>query len=280
MLFNGKSHQIFVQGSHWGEKLFSSCMEFTCLAGHVWKILEMSVKGVPDKLSRQRKTCRKCQRHLIWQKSFARHFVQWATKCFLCFELQYFNSLHEILDHCKTLDDVLNITWNDYAKVVQLWQNIIVGISLRQTLTSFRDKNKELDPWKYVLLFVYQWNMCLLDHTWDYWLTWNIIIIHRLSDIVVLLLWCRLKNGHKWFVTFYLLIVRKMMDQLKADRPHPHDYPQTPTDYRHTDNHLRLVMVVVALCCTRQTGELWQTNTRRDRRTDATKYIISLLCGR
>ena len=31
---------------------------------------------------------------------------------------------------------------------------------------------------------------------------------------------------------------------LKADRPHSRDYPQTPTDYRHTDNHLRLVMVV------------------------------------
>ena len=37
--------------------------------------------------------------------------------------------------------------------------------------------------------------------------------------------------------------------KLKADRPHPCDYPQTPTDYRCTDNHLRLVMVV-ALCCT------------------------------
>ncbi len=24
--------------------------------------------------------------------------------------------------------------------------------------------------------------------------------------------------------------------ELKADRPHPRDYPHTPTDYRHTDN--------------------------------------------
>ncbi len=24
---------------------------------------------------------------------------------------------------------------------------------------------------------------------------------------------------------------------LKANRPHPRDYLQTPTDYRHTDNH-------------------------------------------
>ncbi len=50
--------------------------------------------------------------------------------------------------------------------------------------------------------------------------------------------------------------------KLKADRPHPRDYPQMPTDYRHTDNHLRLVMVVVALT---------------DGQTDATNSIISLL---
>ncbi len=56
------------------------------------------------------------------------------------------------------------------------------------------------------------------------------------------------------------------MDITKADRPHPRNYPQTPTDCRHTDNHLRLVMVVVAHCCTRQsrapnidscTPEIW-----------------------
>ncbi len=40
---------------------------------------------------------------------------------------------------------------------------------------------------------------------------------------------------------------------LKADRAHPCDYPQTLTDYRHTDNYLRLVMVVVALCCHERT---------------------------
>ncbi len=27
--------------------------------------------------------------------------------------------------------------------------------------------------------------------------------------------------------------------KIKADRPHPHDYPQRSADYRHTDNHLR-----------------------------------------
>ncbi len=39
---------------------------------------------------------------------------------------------------------------------------------------------------------------------------------------------------------------------LKADRPHPRNYPLTPTDYRHTDKHLRLVMALIAPNCTRQ----------------------------
>ena len=40
--------------------------------------------------------------------------------------------------------------------------------------------------------------------------------------------------------------------KLKADQPHPRDYPHTPTNYRHTDKHLRLVMTPIALYCTRQ----------------------------
>ena len=39
---------------------------------------------------------------------------------------------------------------------------------------------------------------------------------------------------------------------LKADRPQPRNYALTRTDYKHTYNHLRLGMVVVALCCTQQ----------------------------
>ena len=31
---------------------------------------------------------------------------------------------------------------------------------------------------------------------------------------------------------------------LKADRPHPQDYPPNSPDYRHTDRFLRLVMVL------------------------------------
>ncbi len=40
--------------------------------------------------------------------------------------------------------------------------------------------------------------------------------------------------------------------QLNADRPHPRYYPYMPSDYRHTDKHLRLVMTPNALWCTRQ----------------------------
>ena len=62
----------------------------------------------------------------------------------------------------------------------------------------------------------------------------------------------------------------KSMKKLKADRPHPRNYPQTPTDYKHTDNHLRLVMVVLVLYCTRQSRALTntQTNKHTGRQTD------------
>ena len=39
-----------------------------------------------------------------------------------------------------------------------------------------------------------------------------------------------------------------LSQQLKADRPHPRNYPHTPTGYRHTDKHLRLVMTPIAVC--------------------------------
>ncbi len=66
---------------------------------------------------------------------------------------------------------------------------------------------------------------------------------------------------------------------LKADRPHPHNYPHTPTDYGHTDKHLRLVMAPIALNCSRESVRRrtdGQMDGRTDGRTDATKYIISL----
>ena len=40
--------------------------------------------------------------------------------------------------------------------------------------------------------------------------------------------------------------------KLKADRPHPRNFPHMPTGYRPTDKHLRLVMTPIALYCTRQ----------------------------
>ena len=33
--------------------------------------------------------------------------------------------------------------------------------------------------------------------------------------------------------------------KLKADLPHPHDYPHMLTDYRYTDKHLRLVRLLL-----------------------------------
>ncbi len=47
--------------------------------------------------------------------------------------------------------------------------------------------------------------------------------------------------------------------KLKADRPHPRNYPHMQTNYRHTDKHPRLVMTLNALCCTRQTEPLIST---------------------
>ncbi len=42
---------------------------------------------------------------------------------------------------------------------------------------------------------------------------------------------------------------------LKADRLHPCDYLHMPTGYRHTDKHLRLVLTIIAFCCTQQSQD-------------------------
>ncbi len=62
--------------------------------------------------------------------------------------------------------------------------------------------------------------------------------------------------------------------KLKADRPHPRNYPHTPTDYRHTNKHLRLVMTPIALNCPQTDG--WtdgQTDGRTLRDVDGCLYI-------
>ncbi len=80
---------------------------------------------------------------------------------------------------------------------------------------------------------------------------------------------------HSKFSQIHLCIGASMAhhsNRLKADRPHPCNYLQTPNDYRHTENNLRLVMVVVALFCTRQSRapnigrcspEIWYIRTDR-----------------
>ncbi len=62
------------------------------------------------------------------------------------------------------------------------------------------------------------------------------------------------------------VVITQDYQQLKADWPHWRDYPHASTNYRHTDNHPRLVMTLIALWCTRQirasnidrcTPEIW-----------------------
>ncbi len=79
-----------------------------------------------------------------------------------------------------------------------------------------------------------------------------------------------------WHISF----VVKCILISKANWLHPCNYLHKPTDYRHTDNHVRLIMVVVALCCTWQswapkTVHMWKC---MDRQMDATKCITFLLC--
>ncbi len=77
-----------------------------------------------------------------------------------------------------------------------------------------------------------------------------------------------------WRATF---IGADSQGKLKADRPHPRNYSHTPTNYRHTDKHLKLVMTPIALYCSAVRADAdGRTERRTDRRTDATKYIISL----
>ncbi len=41
------------------------------------------------------------------------------------------------------------------------------------------------------------------------------------------------------FMESYFMTDKQTLPKLKADRPHPRNYPHTPTDYRHTDNQGR-----------------------------------------
>ncbi len=51
--------------------------------------------------------------------------------------------------------------------------------------------------------------------------------------------------------------------QLKADQPHPHDHQHTPTDYRHTDKHLRLAVTPIALAALGKAEPLISTAARQ-----------------
>ncbi len=53
--------------------------------------------------------------------------------------------------------------------------------------------------------------------------------------------------------------------------------PHTPSDYRHTDQYLWLVMVILCSMLEGSNRKAWQTNKQTCWRTGATKCIISLL---
>ncbi len=68
----------------------------------------------------------------------------------------------------------------------------------------------------------------------------------------------------------------KLLSRLKADRPHPRYYPHTPQDHRHTHKDFRLVMSLMALCCTWQTKNSEMKLSRKIRPKDhSTAYIYS-----
>ncbi len=109
----------------------------------------------------------------------------------------------------------------------------------------------------------------------------------------------------------YFSVKQCFWNELKADRPHPHDYPQTPTDYTHRSYvrhgilvledrgqqfscpHAVLVLVVLVLMnsksshprprghwavlvpmsVVRQTGQVW-VRWRTDGQTDVTNRIM------
>ena len=78
---------------------------------------------------------------------------------------------------------------------------------------------------------------------------------------------------HTWlnWVTLsrMILLVGLVVNKLKANRSHPRNYPHTPTDYWHSDKHLRLVMALICpLLQTVQPPEGGQTDRGEGGQTD------------
>ncbi len=74
--------------------------------------------------------------------------------------------------------------------------------------------------------------------------------------------------------------------KLKADQSPPRNYPHTPTDYRHTDEHLKTgndsYCSLLHLAKPRSNGSdgrAW-TNTQTDRRTDGSYQVYYLHASR
>ncbi len=86
-----------------------------------------------------------------------------------------------------------------------------------------------------------------------------------------------LRLTSSFFASHHILYLTVILPpcQKKADQLHSRDYLYMPTDYRHTDKHLRLVMTPIAICCTRQSRApnkvkwfSWKTRKSTDKQMD------------
>ncbi len=93
----------------------------------------------------------------------------------------------------------------------------------------------------YSLNFTKQWNKVILIFFSYSMIFFNILNDPRFNDIKLII---RLSS---WILAFCSCIkwLENTFRKLKADRPHPHDYLHTPTDYRHTEKHFALVMTLL-----------------------------------
>ncbi len=140
-------------------------------------------------------------------------------------------------------------------------------IQLLDTYLSFLDDNS-FSTASTILEMICDVSSLLLSSAWPpSWCCWISLLVWASSNITgsvvsAVVIHCVGKSPNPSALTASSCKTRSkhhlvgLHSQLKADRPHPRDYPHTPTDYRHTDKHLRLVMTPIALCFTLQSRAL------------------------
>ncbi len=82
------------------------------------------------------------------------------------------------------------------------------------------------------------------------------------QQVSLALTWCVLRV----VLMYDMTIISINWGLFKSIHPHPCNHLHMPTDYRHTDKHLRLVMT-------------WEGDRWTNGQTDAAKYFISLGSG-